>query len=441
MTSPPDPLQDKDCVDARRRCTVARVAFARADGVCETLEGPVAFKAGDALLTGVVGERYPLARERFAGFYAPKPPTRAGEDGLYTRRSVRVKAVRLVQPQAVRIGPEGSEVQAAAGDWVVRYGRDAFGVVRPDIFARTYAIEPRRRLRNLPWQALAWLYRGYVRGMHALGKRLVRRPAHVERDLGEDAPDDDERARLLGNAYRGVGVLLGLVGVGLVVLSVVSEFVPRVDEVDRGARLMLPALLLLLAGLLALARIKEEWIRTRARAERQRFRNLETLSASSDADVGALDAEVDFVLGNAEAAADDPEAAADGGNQVAYNRERQQAFESILRGAKLFNRGMLAVSLLAAVASIALSSGWLATLALAAPGLAGAVEGINGFLRLQDRAAEHAELATTLQALDGDYRRAATPEAKREVAQRIHGVLMADNRQWSRTTRRRHGIL
>src|SRR5690606_20238373 len=122
MTSLPDPWLGKDCVDARRRCTVARVAFATADGVCETLEGPVAYRAGDALLTGVAGERYPLGRKRFGEFYAPKPPTRAGEDGLYTRRPARVKAVRLAQPQAVALGPEGSEVQARAGDWLVCYG-------------------------------------------------------------------------------------------------------------------------------------------------------------------------------------------------------------------------------------------------------------------------------------------------------------------------------
>lgn len=441
MASSTDPLQGRDCVDARRRCTVARVEFAVADGVCETLEGPVAYRAGDALLTGVVGERYPLARERLAAFYAPRPPTRAGEDGVYVRLPARVKATRLAQPQAVRLGPEGSEVQAAAGDWLVRYGREAFGVVRPDIFARTYAIEPRRRLRDLPWRLLSALYGIYIQGMHALGKRLVRKARHVERDLGDDAPDDDERARLFGNAYRGVGVLLGIIGIGLVLLSVASEFLPQVGEVDRGARLMLPALLLLLAGLLALARIKEEWIRTRARAERQRFRQLETLAAPTGGDIGALDAEVGFVLGVADAAAGATDAIADSGDQIAYNRERQQAFESILRGAKLFNRGMLAVSLLAAVASLVLSSGWLATLALAAPGLAGAVEGINGFLRLQDRAAEHAELAATLEALRGEYRHAAEPAAKRALALRIHCALMTDNQQWSRATRRRHGIL
>lgn len=339
---------------------------------------------------------------------------------------MRVKAVRLVQPQAVRIGPESGEVQAAAGDWVVRYGRDAFGVVRQGHLRRTYAIEPRRRLRNLPWQALAWLYRGYVRGMHALGKRLVRRPAHVERDLGEDAPDDDERARLLGNAYRcrrvarprrcDAGGAVGRV-----------EFVPRVDEVDRGAQLMLPALLLLLAGLLALARIKEEWIGTRTR-EHQRFRNLETLSAStSDADVGALDAEVDFVLGNAEAAADDPEAAADGGNQGA-GRERQ-------RGVRIDPARRRSCSIAAcwrcrcwprSPASRCRPDGWRRwrSRGAGAGGRGGRHQRFPA--AAGPRAAEHAELATTLQALDGDYRRAATPEAKREVAQRIHGVLMAD---------------
>jgi len=167
---------------------------------------------------------------------------------------------------------------------------------------------------------------------------------------------------------------------------------------------------------------------------------LEVLATSTDADIAALDAEVDFMLGNA-GTAGDSEAAVDGSNQIAYNRQRQEAFEQIQRGAKLLTRSLLAIALPAAIASIVLPSRWWATLALAASGLAGTVEGINGFLRLQDRAAEHAELVGTLDTLRGEYRHATAPAAKREVALRIHHALMVENRQWSRATRRRHGIL
>src|SRR5262249_10597889 len=60
-----------------------RTEFAGADGVCATLEGPVRYKAGDAIVTGVRGEQWPVERESFPASYEPVPPTRAGNSGNY----------------------------------------------------------------------------------------------------------------------------------------------------------------------------------------------------------------------------------------------------------------------------------------------------------------------------------------------------------------------
>ncbi|WP_089159855.1 PGDYG domain-containing protein [Caballeronia sordidicola] len=69
---------------AKRRDPV-EVEIAQAPGVPATLEGEVGYNAGDALITGVKGERWPASRERFERTYEALPPTRPGESGRYRR--------------------------------------------------------------------------------------------------------------------------------------------------------------------------------------------------------------------------------------------------------------------------------------------------------------------------------------------------------------------
>ena len=62
-----------------------QVEFATFEGTCETLEGSVRFRAGDAILTGVKGERWPVGREAFLSSYEAVPPTRTGSNGAIAR--------------------------------------------------------------------------------------------------------------------------------------------------------------------------------------------------------------------------------------------------------------------------------------------------------------------------------------------------------------------
>ena len=82
----PDLTTDPRALKVTKKPIPVSVAFAPADGVCGTLEGPVRYRAGDAILTGVQGEHWPIQRDAFLASYAPVPPTRAGEDGSYDIR-------------------------------------------------------------------------------------------------------------------------------------------------------------------------------------------------------------------------------------------------------------------------------------------------------------------------------------------------------------------
>ncbi len=128
----------------RKRPIPVLVTFAESGGTLETLEGSVPYEAGDAILTGVRGERWPVTRQTFLDRYDPSVGTDAGRDGSYTRRPEILFAVQLAPgDDPVQITTDsGGLLTARAGDWVVQYAAEDFGVVAPDIFEETYEDVP-----------------------------------------------------------------------------------------------------------------------------------------------------------------------------------------------------------------------------------------------------------------------------------------------------------
>lgn len=131
-----DPLARR----ARKRPLPVTVEFAASAGMVQTLEGPVRYRAGDALLTGIAGECWPIGRAKFDAAYEPVPPTVAGTAGAYRRRPLVVRARRMGAPFSVRVGHADDLLQGRAGDWLVQYGRNDYGIVASDLFAQTYEL-------------------------------------------------------------------------------------------------------------------------------------------------------------------------------------------------------------------------------------------------------------------------------------------------------------
>ena len=125
---------------ARRRPLVLEVAFAHENIVIDTLEGLVPAATGDAVITGVRGERWPVRRTKFAELYEPVSGTRMGEDGHYRRRAVVVRTTRLTQPLSLSLPDEHGALSGSAGDWLVQHTDGSFGIVADDIFERTYEL-------------------------------------------------------------------------------------------------------------------------------------------------------------------------------------------------------------------------------------------------------------------------------------------------------------
>lgn len=127
-------------VQARKRVRELDVEFATSASEVQTPEGAVRAAPGDAILTGSLGERWPVPRARFAEKYRPVPPTRAGSAGRYISVPIDILAVPMRESFEVLLTDGVSRLLGHPGDWLVDYGDGSLGVVAQRIFAATYDI-------------------------------------------------------------------------------------------------------------------------------------------------------------------------------------------------------------------------------------------------------------------------------------------------------------
>jgi hypothetical protein len=138
----PDLAADPDALRVLKKPVPVVVAFAISDGICETLEGPVRYQAGDAILKGVQGEYWPMQRSAFLASYKAVPPTRSQENGLYRKEPTIALARRLEAALKVKVGWQRDPLEAHSGDWLVLYEDGNHGVLQDAIFRDSYGPAP-----------------------------------------------------------------------------------------------------------------------------------------------------------------------------------------------------------------------------------------------------------------------------------------------------------
>lgn len=117
-----------------------QVKFASVAGVLPTIEGDVAYQAGDALMTGIEGEHWPISRATFEATYEAVPPTKMGDTGTYVKKQVVVEAEQLEAPAEISIQAGKSMLKGKTGDWVVTSPDGSRWVVSDSIFKETYRL-------------------------------------------------------------------------------------------------------------------------------------------------------------------------------------------------------------------------------------------------------------------------------------------------------------
>ncbi|HEX2790262.1 MAG TPA: PGDYG domain-containing protein [Steroidobacteraceae bacterium] len=127
-------------VRARKFEREVQVQFAPEACTVQTPEGLVHAQPGDAILTGIAGERWRVSHARFGEKYRPVPPTRGGEAGTYLSLPNRILALQMTAPFEVLLADGQSRLTGKASDWLVDYGDGSLGVVSQAIFPTTYEI-------------------------------------------------------------------------------------------------------------------------------------------------------------------------------------------------------------------------------------------------------------------------------------------------------------
>jgi len=122
----------------RKRPIEVTVRIAAVDGVLLTWEGSVAYKAGDALLTGAKGEEWPVEAARFGTTYRPVAPTQSGQSGLYEKLPMIVRAHQAQSAQRLQLSNERGSLRARAGDWIIQAPDGDRWVVADEVFHETY---------------------------------------------------------------------------------------------------------------------------------------------------------------------------------------------------------------------------------------------------------------------------------------------------------------
>jgi len=102
------------------------------DGTVKTLEGPVSYKKGDYIMTGPKGEQYPMPPEKFRELKDDQG------NGIATPKKI-VKMAKLADHDGVVNTSWGAKLEYTKGnDYIVKHGPNDYGVVKADIFAKTY---------------------------------------------------------------------------------------------------------------------------------------------------------------------------------------------------------------------------------------------------------------------------------------------------------------
>ncbi len=127
-------------VRACKKEQVVRIDFASGSGIVQTLEGPVPYAPGDAIVTGSLGEQWPVTEEYLQLTYTPADGQAAGKSGKYAARPLPVTALRPNNDFYVAL-ENGAVLRGGPGDWLVQYANNDYGLVKDSIFNVLYDVE------------------------------------------------------------------------------------------------------------------------------------------------------------------------------------------------------------------------------------------------------------------------------------------------------------
>ena len=126
-------FRSRDGFQTYKKPNPEKYEIAQQDGTIQTLEGPVNYRAGYYILTGPKGEKYPIPPEKFRELKDD-----AGNGVCYPKKIIKV-AKLADHDGSVKTSWGETLNYNTSEDYIVRHGPGDYGVVKKDIFAKTYA--------------------------------------------------------------------------------------------------------------------------------------------------------------------------------------------------------------------------------------------------------------------------------------------------------------
>ena len=125
----------KDGFETYKKPAEEKYSIADQDGTIQTLEGPVSYKKGYYIMTGPKGEQYPIPPEQFHDLKDDQG------NGKATPKK-KLKMAKLADHDGVVNTSWGAKLEYTKGkDYIVKHNPGDYGVVKADIFKKTYVKE------------------------------------------------------------------------------------------------------------------------------------------------------------------------------------------------------------------------------------------------------------------------------------------------------------
>lgn len=209
----------------------------------------------------------------------------------------------------------------------------------------------------------------------------------------------DFRATRLGAAYRGIGILVGILGAAIILCALLPV---GLTLSSASATIVGVSKVVLMVGLVTILfatrklGLKESWVDLRRAAEYTRYEKLRMLIAAAEAaqsgdSIEALKLEVARHIGGGVEC------------QILYNQKKRTDYEGIEAFSTRLTYAAFSASFAAAAAHLALHASWLIFLTAYVPALVGAMHAVNSFLRLPQLIEQHGEMVLLLGSLRDQF--------------------------------------
>lgn len=249
--------------------------------------------------------------------------------------------------------------------------------------------------------------------------------------------DLDAEATVLGNAYRGIGVLVAILS-GLIIFSAIAptafEFHGVLYWVFGITEVVAMVLVITLVFYATKTELRSKWRNMRAEAEKLRYKTFADLLSRAEAaptteNVAAVRDETLSHLSGKDC-------------QITYNQNKAHTYHSIEAISDRLGWFGFGLALVGAIGHLVLHWNSLLVLTVFVPAMIGAIHGLNGFLKLSDLCDDHKKVAEQLQehkkVLEQNLKNGNDASKLLAASRKVYTTLLARDEQWKEMVNRQN---